>query len=234
MNTKFSSEHKIGDIVTIFPGASDIFYNYNVDFCCGGNRPLKEAIVAQNLDEQKLLNDLNQAYEAFDVKNNEFVDWAKETPGKLADYTVNKHHAYLNEVLPMLGDYTLKILKVHGKNHGELYKVHKLFNNLRSELEQHLVKEENLVFPLIKEYEKDKSPETKKRMIEMIDELEAEHTAAGDILKELREVTDHYALPADACKTFEMTYQKLKELEGDLFQHIHLENNILFPTLKAE
>lgn len=234
MDKKFSADHKIGEIVTVFPGAGDIFYNYNVDFCCGGNRPLKEAITEQKLDEEKLLRDLNGAYQEFDVQNNEFVDWAKETPSKLADYTVNKHHAYLNEALPKLSEYTSKIMKVHGKNHEELFKVHRLFNNLRTELEGHLVKEEELVFPLIKQYEKDRSPETKNKLKILINELEQEHTGAGDILKELREITDHYALPEDACKTFELTYAKLKELEGDVFQHIHLENNILFPNLLEE
>ena len=80
MNTKLSSDHKIGEIVTEFPGASDIFYKYNIDFCCGGNRPLENAIKEQNLDENKLMTDLNNALDEFTVQNHEFVDWVKEAP----------------------------------------------------------------------------------------------------------------------------------------------------------
>ncbi|MDF2593681.1 MAG: iron-sulfur cluster repair di-iron protein [Clostridia bacterium] len=230
MSEMFSKNDKIGDIVTKFPGASDIFYKYRIDFCCGGNRPLSAAIEEQNVDEQEVLEAVNNKYTEFKEKNSEFTDWAKESPSRLIDYIINKHHAYLREKLPQLGDYVLKIMKVHGQNHEELFKVHKLFNHLRTELEGHLVKEEELVFPLIKEYEKTKDEKVRDKALKLIKELEDEHTGAGDVIKELREVTDHYHIPADACRTFETAYNGLKEIETDLFQHIHLENNILFPN----
>lgn len=231
MNRSFNENDKIGDIVTEFPNASDVFYKYNIDFCCGGNRPLSDAILAQKLDGSQLLEDLNNQYQEFMEKNNKFVDWAKESPSKLIDYVVNTHHAYLREELPKISEYVFKILKVHGKSHEELFKVHRLFNNLRIELEEHLVKEEEFVFPKIKQYERERNDDVKNQLLNLINELEQEHTGAGDIIMELREVTDHYSIPKDACRTFEMTYRKLKEVELDLFQHIHLENNILFKNL---
>jgi regulator of cell morphogenesis and NO signaling len=228
MNIKFDENNKIGDIVTQFPLASDVFYNYNIDFCCGGNRPLIEAIKEQKLDKDRVIDELNNKFEIFNERNNEFVDWAKEEPGKLIDYIVSNYHASLKEELPKISDYVFKILKVHGKHHKELFKVHKLFNALRTELEEHLVKEEEFVFPLIKQYEVEKDLDVKNKVLKLIDELEQEHTGAGDIIKELREVTDHYKTPSDGCRTFEETYRKLKKVEVQLFEHIHLENNILF------
>lgn len=231
MINNFKVLDRIGDIVTIFPGASDLFLEYRIDFCCGGNRPLIEAIKEQNLNENKILALLNERYKEFQEKNEEFTDWAKEKPSKLVDYIVGKHHAYLKEELPKISELVFKILRVHGKGHEELFKVHKLFNTLRTELEGHLVKEEELVFPIIKEYELEKSKHSKERIINLLDELDKEHTGAGDIIKELREVTEHYTAPKDACRTFQLTYRKLRELEEDTFQHIHLENNILFKNL---
>lgn len=228
MSEKFSKNDKIGDIVTRFPGASDIFYKYRIDFCCGGNRPLSVAIEEQNVDEDEVIKAVNNKYEEFKEKNSEFTDWAKESPSILIEYIINTHHSYLREKLPQLSDYVFKIMKVHGHHHEELFKVHKLFNNLRTELEGHLVKEEELVFPLIKAYEKANDSEMREKALKLIQELEEEHTGAGDIIKELREVTDHYHIPEDACRTFEVTYKELQALEADLFQHIHLENNILF------
>ncbi len=228
MNNKFKTQDAIGQIVTVFPGASEIFYKYNIDFCCGGDRPLSLAINTQGLDESRIIEELNIKYQGFTENNEKFTDWAKESPSKLIEYVINTHHSYLNMELSKISELILKILNVHGKNHEELFRVHKLFNNLRTELEGHLVKEEELLFPLIIQYEEEKDENTKAAALKLIEDLEAEHTGAGDILKELREITDHYNAPKDACATFEFAYKKLCELESDLFQHIHLENNILF------
>ena len=228
MNNKFKIEDAIGQIVAAFPGASEIFYKYNVDFCCGGDRPLSQAISSQSLDGKRIIEELNTKYQGFAENNEKFTDWAKESPSKLIEYVVNNHHAYLNVELPKISKLLLKILSVHGKNHEELFKVHRLFNNLRTELEEHLVKEEEFLFPLIIQYEKGKDKKVRSSALKLISELEQEHSGAGDIIKELREITDHYTTPKDGCGTFELAYKNLLELEVDLFQHIHLENNILF------
>ncbi|ADL53267.1 iron-sulfur cluster repair di-iron protein [Clostridium cellulovorans] len=231
MIRNFSLSDKIGDVVTVFPGASDLFLKYKIDFCCGGNRPLIEAMDEQNLDGNKILTLLQASYEEFQEKNEEFTDWAKEKPSKLVDYIVSVHHRYLKEELPKISELTFKILRVHGSNHEELFKVHKLFNTLRTELEGHLVKEEEFLFPIIKEYDTNRNDSNREKVLKLINELEDEHTGAGDIIKELREVTEHYIVPKDACRTFQVTYEKLRELEIDTFQHIHLENNILFKNI---
>lgn len=230
----FTSNQKIGDIVAKFPNASEVFKEYKIDFCCGGDRPLKAAIKEQGLNEQEVLNKINTLYEDFKNKNNlEEKNWVEAPFDQLVDHILNVHHAYLHENLPKIGELTAKILRVHGNSHPELFKVHKLFNSIKTELEAHLIKEETIQYPAIKEYEKTKTIADLDNAIKIIKELEEEHTGAGDILKELREVTDDYAVPDDGCPTFKLTYDKLQELESDLFQHIHLENNILFPRLFA-
>lgn len=229
MNKRFVETQSIGEIVAKFPGASDVFLKYNIDFCCGGNRPLIQAIEEQKLDKVEVLEVLNNKYEEILSNSIEQKEWTKESWSGLIDYIVNTHHLYLKEELPKINDLLLKVLRAHGENHGKLLsEVHKLFSSLKTELEQHLIKEETIIFPIIKEYEKSKDEVLREKALRVIEELEGEHEGAGDILKTLRRITEDYKLPEDGCRTFALTYQKLDELEKDLFQHIHLENNILF------
>lgn len=228
---KFDSTQKIGEIVNAFPKAADIFKEYKVDFCCGGNRPLSEAIKEQNVNETELLNKLNFEYDSYQSSTKD-KNWVEAETGELIEQILNKHHAYLWSELPRIGKLSTTILRVHGAHHPELSKVHKLFNTLKMELEDHLTKEETIQYPAIKEYEKTKSVVDLNKAVDIIDDLENEHTGAGDILKELREVTKDYQIPEGVCETFVLTYKMLEELESDMFQHIHLENNILFPRLR--
>lgn len=229
---KFNSTQKIGEIVNEFPKAADIFKEYKVDFCCGGNRPLSEAIKEQNVNETELIAKLNTAYENYELSTKD-KNWVEAETAELIEQILNKHHAYLWSELPNIAGFTTKILRVHGANHPELSKVNKLFNSLKVELEDHLTKEETIQYPAIKEFEKSKSLEDLNRAVDIINDLEAEHSGAGDILKELREITNDYEIPEGACGTYIKTYQMLEELESDMFQHIHLENNILFPRLRS-
>ncbi len=227
----FHSSQKIGEIVTKFPKSADILKEYRIDFCCGGDRPLLTAIKEQGLNEAEVLDKINNLYEEIKNASSEDKNWVEAPFGELVDHIVNTHHAYLWAELPRLSELTTKILRVHGEHHPELSKVHKLFHSLKMELEAHLIKEETIQYPAIKEYEKSKTKEALDKAVKVNKELEDEHTGAGDILKELRKVTKDYSVPADGCNTYRLTYSKLEELENDTFQHIHLENNILFPRL---
>lgn len=227
----FHSSQKIGEIVTKFPKSADILKEYRIDFCCGGDRKLITAIKEQNLNEAEVLDRINNLYEEFKNVKTEDKNWEEAPFSELIDHIVNTHHAYLGVELPRISELTAKILRVHGEHHPELSKVYKLFHNLKMELEQHIIKEETIQYPAIKEYEKNKTKAALEKAVNITKELEEEHTGAGDILKELREVTNDYAVPEDGCNTYRLTYAKLVELEADTFQHIHLENNILFPRL---
>jgi regulator of cell morphogenesis and NO signaling len=231
MNT-FNSNQKIGEIVTKFPSAADIFKEYKIDFCCGGDRPLITAINEQGVNEAEILNKINASYEK--LQSNLYTNnrnWVEAPFDELVDHIVNVHHGYLYENLPKISELTTKILRVHGENHPELSKVHKLFHTVKMELDAHLIEEETIQYPAIKEYLRSNSEADLDKSINIINQLQDEHTGAGDILKELRRVTNDFKAPSDGCNTYKLTYAKLEEMESDIFQHIHLENNILFPRL---
>ncbi|MGO4890037.1 iron-sulfur cluster repair di-iron protein [Anaerobacillus sp. MEB173] len=234
MGPVFFSTSKVSDIVTKLPKASDILKSYRIDFCCGGNRALSEAIEERKLNEEEVLAKLNQAYYDAEAYSQNVVKWDEVGYSELIDHIVNKHHAYLTEELPELSMYVTKIARVHGDSHPELLRVHQLYHDLKTELEQHLIKEENQSFPLIKKFDEERTAENLANASRVIDALESEHDDAGAILKELREITNDYLLPPGACRTYTLTFNRLEELESDLFEHIHLENNILFPRVLQE
>lgn len=227
--TQFNANQQIGDIVTRFPKAADIFKEYRIDFCCGGDRILRDVLESEGHNESEILERINDLYEKLKNVTNSERDWSQEESGPLSDYVVNTHHAYLNVELPRISELTTMILRVHGDHHPELKTVHRLFHNLKMELEQHLIKEEEIEFPLMKEQELKPSEVAQEKIRNIIRELKAEHDGAGDILRELRKITNDFKVPEDACNSYRITYQKLEELESDIFQHVHLENNILFP-----
>lgn len=229
---KFNSNQKIGDIVIQFPNASDIFKEYKIDFCCGGDRQLITAINEQKINETELLYRINNSYEK--LKSNLFSNdrnWVEAPLNELVHVIVNVHHAYLYENLPKISELVTKILRVHGENHPELTRVHKLFHTVKMELEAHLIEEETIQYPAIKSYLESGSEADLDKAINIINQLQDEHTGAGNILKELREITNDYEVPGNACTTYRLTYSKLQEMESDIFKHIHLESNILFPRL---
>ncbi|PAK37830.1 iron-sulfur cluster repair di-iron protein [Bacillus licheniformis] len=234
MEAVFDQNTKTGDIVTRFPRASRLLKEYRIDFCCGGNRPIGEAIKEQDLNEEEILARINTLYQETKALNEKETNWSEAPYSQLIDHVIHTHHAYLYEVLPELSGFVTKVYRVHGIHHPELAQVHQLFHQLKTELEHHLFQEEEHIFPKVMAYEETRSMDRLAEAVQAIDVLEQEHEAAGKILKELRKVTNDYTLPEGACTTYTLTYLKLDELETDLFQHIHLENNILFPRLEAQ
>lgn len=234
----FKLDDSVGNIVTEFPGAAEIFKENKIDFCCGGNRKLKEAVkedLKESTKVESILKEINKNYSEKKDYYSEIEDPKNLSQSQLIEYIVDNHHAFLQQILPQVSELTPKVLRAHRKNHGEiLKKVHRLFSTLKMELEEHLIKEEEEIFPLIIEYSQAGVNASAEQTLNGILELENEHDTAGDIIKELREITDDYQLPEDACNSFKLTYQLLQDLEADLFQHIHLENNILFARLETD
>ena len=219
----------LGYIVTVIPSSAKLFEQHKIDYCCNGHRTLEEAVKEAYISLESLLEDLNKLYD--NTLNQSLTDWTKADLNLLVEHILNKHHAFLYEMLPVLSELTTKILRVHGMHHPELGKVHKYFHMLKTELEAHLIKEETIQYPAIYNYLESRSIEDLVQAKNVIDDLETEHAAAGDLLKSLREVTSDYLVPEDTCGTYEKTYEYLETLEKDMFQHIHLENNILFKRL---
>lgn len=211
----------IGDSITEHPGLAPTYMKYHIDFCCGGHKSIKEAIQDANADEtvvyQALLNRLDEI-EASGESTQKLSELTNEA---LIDRIIENHHKYLRDELPVISALLFKLIDVHGQNHPELFDVHSLFGALKLELESHLVKEERELFPQIKTGDLS-------TVKNVIDALEHEHDAAGDAIHKLAEITNHYTLPEDACYTYKLTYSKLEQLESDMYQHVHTENNVLF------
>ncbi|QSO46028.1 iron-sulfur cluster repair di-iron protein [Alicyclobacillus mengziensis] len=229
----FNTNSKLGDIVTTYPDAGTILKGYKVDYCCGGDRTVYEAIQGTTINVEQLLTELNAGYEQAQMNATAAIDWKEQPFDKLISHVVNTHHAYLQKTLPILGELTTKILRVHGPNHSDtLSPLHKSFHIFKMDIEQHMIKEETNIFPLIIKYQETGDVDVLSQVLSNIKVLEDEHTESGNLLKQMRSVTNDYSLPEDACGTYSYTFQKLAELEEDMFRHVHLENNVLFPRLE--
>ncbi|MBL0331223.1 MAG: iron-sulfur cluster repair di-iron protein [Bacteroidetes bacterium] len=228
----FSSETTIGELVAKDFRKAEIFKKYNLDFCCGGKKTVTQACNEQKVDYMAVEKELSILDMVKTTPSQKFDEWNLDF---LVDYILNTHHEYVKKAIPLLIEYTSKVAKVHGDNHPEVITIAQKFNEAAEELNGHMSKEEQILFPYIKKLVLAKSNKlqtpntafgTIKNPIHM---MEVEHDVVGDIFKEIRELTNNYMPPEDSCATYKVSYLKLKEFEEDLHQHIHLENNILFP-----
>ena len=232
MANVFHEQSNVGGIVADFPKAGDYFKTIRIDFCCGGNRPLIEAINERNLDANVVLSDLNTLYSDAIKRDELGIEWDKASFEDIIDLIIQKHHHFLQEELPSLSPYVTKVLRVHGEKQPHLTEVHRLFHQLKTELEQHTIKEETEVFPAILQAEREGQFTGTKKLVDQIMVLEEEHDGAGDIIKKLREITNDFTPPPGACGTYQLVYKRLAGIEDDLFKHVHLENSILFPKAR--
>ncbi|WP_428911770.1 iron-sulfur cluster repair di-iron protein [Niallia sp. Krafla_26] len=228
MSVTFTTNSLVKDIVNIAPKTSDIFKKYRIDFCCGGNTPLSTAVSGKPVQLDELVQELNNANENADQSDDVAV-WTNSSSEEIIQHIIERYHRPLDEELHALSPYVTKVARVHGGGHPELLKVQELFKELKQELLEHTGKEEATSFPHILTLEANPQIENKEEIIEEIRELEKEHDHAGDILKQLREITNDFTPPVDGCGTYRLVYKRLEMLEGDTFMHVHLENNILFP-----
>ncbi|OKP90241.1 iron-sulfur cluster repair di-iron protein [Paenibacillus sp. P32E] len=226
-SVQFTGEAMVRDIVLQFPKAADYFKAQRIDFCCGGAKPLAEAVAEKGLDTEAVLQDLNKLYADHPVLE-EDTAWNEASSEELVDYIINKHHNYLREELPLIAQNVTKVFRVHGEDSPHLAEVYRLFHTLREELLEHTAKEEESEFPKMLAYDKNPSAEGLAELRGLLSTLQEEHDGAGDILRELRRVTGDFTPPEHACTTYRLTYARLEELEGMTFEHVHLENNILF------
>lgn len=224
----FSANSLVKDIVNELPKTSDVFKSYRIDFCCGGNIPLSEAATQGNLNIDAILEDLKAVYEKNESKETDLEVWTNSDSNTIIDHVIANYHRATEEEFKMLSPYVTKVSRVHGDNHPELLNVYELYHEFKKEMLEHMAKEEEIVFPIIRKLA-DGTLENRDEAINMIVELEKEHDHAGAILKELREITGDFTPPLDACGTYRLVYSRLEELEGLTFMHVHLENNILFP-----
>lgn len=235
MERIINKNQSLGEIVSIFPGSTETFNRYKIDYCCGGHDTLAEALEVIDLDHDEIIEELNNEYEKFIKTNSEYKDWRKEKPSILIRHIVQTHHEFTKKQLKEIDTLLFKVLKVHFKLHSEeLLNVHKYFGSLKTELEEHLIKEEEHLFPLIENFETTKDESVLSKIHQVIKDTEEEHEAAGNILKELEKITRDFNAPEGACTSFKLVYTKLHDLEKDLFIHIYLENSVLFNMLEQK
>ncbi len=220
----------LAEIVTENIRSAIVFEEFGLDFCCKGKRPLSEACADKNVNVEDVINSLS-GLNVTDPSLN-INDWE---PDFLIDYIMNNHHQYVRRMIPVISLHADKVASVHGKNHPEMIEIADLFLAVREELESHMMKEERILFPFIKQLHNAKknneqiAPPPFGTIQNPIRMMEAEHTSAGDAMFRIKELSKNYSVPADACNTFKALYSELKEFEEDLHKHIHLENNLLFP-----
>jgi len=222
------SQLSLGKIVADDFRAASIFSEAGIDFCCGGQMTLTQACDEKKLDITNIIGQLQTLKQTSISASQNFNEWDL---GFLADYIVNTHHKYVLKTLPQLIFYTQKIADVHSLNHSELIEVADLFDKINSELLQHLKKEEEVLFPAIKEVLKNNSQDAKETIRTEISRMNGEHEFAGGAMDKINVLTQNYKIPDDACNTYRVSLNLLHQFENDLHIHVHLENNILF--LKA-
>lgn len=228
----------IGDFVANDFRNAQIFKKLGIDFCCGGKKTLEEVCNAKGIDIQTLKAKLVEMQTRGKGDTINYDSW---DIGFLSDYIINTHHVYVKESLPFILELASKVAMAHGQNHPEVIEVHVILNKLSSDFKSHMIKEESIVFPAIKKLvaidkmQNELSKESSTEIHLPTEDLETEHEQAGDYMKLIRKITSNYTLPKNACASFTILYKKLQEFENDLFKHVHLENNILFPkALKRE
>lgn len=216
----------IGEIVALDHRAASVFKEAGIDFCCGGKKSIEEACSEKSIDSSELMGKLKKLESTPDTSTLNFNEW---DPGFLCDYIVNTHHKYVQKSLPELVRYTDKIASVHGERHPELAEVADLFSQINRELLQHMKKEEEVLFPSIKDVLSSGSGKAKSIITSEIELLSVEHEFAGGAMDQINKITGNYSVPADGCNTYHVTFKLLQEFEDNLHVHVHLENNILFP-----
>jgi len=219
-------EPTIGEIVANDFRAASLFKNVGIDFCCGGNKSLSTACKEKGVDKSLFIQQLETLTQTPVNGTMNFKEWDLSF---LSDYIVNTHHKFVLKNLPELIFYTQKIANVHGEHHPELIEVASLFSKINEELLQHLKNEEEVLFPAIKEAEKNATAAVKATIVSEITRMHGEHEFAGGAMDKINVLTNNYFIPEDACNTYKVSLKLLEQFEDDLHIHVHLENNILYP-----
>lgn len=223
----------VRELALEIPGATRVFEKLGIDYCCGGNQPLIDACETAGVSVDQVLASVEQEHGSHDQY--EEPNFLTATLAELVDHIVEKHHVFTKTEIERLRLLIEKVVSAHGQNHPELAEVSSLFASLSAELEPHMMKEERVLFPYVIQMEDAMRMErthpyppfgTVANPVRM---MIREHEAAGAILKAMRQITGDYTVPPDGCISYHTLYQALDAFEKDLHQHIHLENNILFP-----
>lgn len=232
------AEKTVRELALENPAATRVFEKLGIDYCCGGNQSLEDACRAAKLPIKQVLDSLEVAEQSARATQPDHA-WQTEALADLVAHIKTTHHKYTREEIARLGPLFDKVCSVHGKNHPELLDVCTSFKGLADELVMHMMKEEMVLFPYIVRMEEaviqhePVLPPPFGSVNNPISMMESEHESAGKALRAMREASKGYAPPPDVCVSYQTLYKALADFEADLHQHIHLENNILFPRAIA-
>jgi regulator of cell morphogenesis and NO signaling len=213
-----------------------IFKKYGLDFCCGGKKTVKQACAAKGIDVTRVEQELQSADKNPLTRPLPYNEWSLDF---FVDFIVNTHHNYVRKTLPEIRGYAAKVARVHGANHPELLQIQQLVEHMSEELIPHMMKEEKILFPYIRQQAQAKNSNvalhsTTFASVQVpINIMETDHTIVAEDMEEIKTLSNDYDIPEDACASYNLLYRMLKEFEEDLHIHIHLENNILFPASLA-
>jgi regulator of cell morphogenesis and NO signaling len=231
---QFYDAKTVREIVIEMPGATRVFEKMGIDYCCGGAKPITEACQTAGVTVEEVVRSLEQ-FMTSSQASAESKDWQAESLASLITHIHDKHHVFTREELDRIEPLLAKVCSVYSEKRPELLQIQALFEELKRELLLHMKKEENILFPYITQMETAISADlaapvamfgTVRNPVRM---MMNEHDGAGDVLRRIRQLSNDFNPPADACVSYQSLYRAMEELEQDLHQHIHLENNILFP-----
>lgn len=225
--------NKLGDLVNMYAQLTPTLDRLQLDYCCGGHRSLAEACAEAGLDVGEAVEALQDSVTRLSDASTSLHDLLLHAPpSDLADHIVQTHHTYLRAELPRLRDLVERVVNVHGERHPELVDVRNTLAVLRDDIEPHLDREEQILFPLIREIEAAfRSGNTANGELKNpVSVLEDDHEAVGALLARLRSLTNDFTAPADGCASYRALYDGLHRLTDDTHLHVHTENNILFPA----
>lgn len=233
-----TTEKTVRELALENPAATRVFEKLGIDYCCGGNQSLEQACRVANLRVDEVRDSLEMAHQTTRATQ-EIHDWQREPLSDLVAHINGTHHKYTREEIARLGPLLEKVCSVHGKNHPELLHIRASLAGLAQELTMHMMKEEMVLVPYIIRMEEAVIqnepilPPPFGSVQNPVSMMQHEHDSAGAALRAMRQASSGYAAPTDACISYQMLYKALAEFEADLHQHIHLENNILFPRAIA-
>lgn len=222
----------VGQWVANHPQSARVFESHNIDYCCGGRRSLEDVCSQKGLDAAALKAELDEALRESSPKAG--TDWRKEPLGALVDHIESTHHGFIRAERPRLTALAQKVARVHGSRHRELMELAAAVDRVFLQLDPHLDLEENVFFPACRNWENaaaGTAPD--KALIDGVSGLEDEHVEMGQILETIRHLTNGFRPPEDACNSYLALFHGLEELEADLHEHIHKENNILHSRILA-
>ncbi len=219
----------LAEVVNAAPASARVLESFGLDYCCGGRRRLDDACRGLGVDPVAVLGALQT------LEPGPEPDWASMDPAALVDHLEAVHHAYLHTELGRLDALADKVVAAHGERHPELREIRATYRALRADLEPHLMKEEQVLFPMIRDLATATIPPTFHcgSLQNPISVMMAEHDRAGELLAQLRVLTDGYRTPEDGCASYRAFSDGLAELEADTHLHVHKENNVLFPAVVA-